>query len=250
MKYLIRHHNKKIFFLNDNSFNIDLKRVESFCTSLIENNLNILWSTPVRVELITDALAHLMKKSGCYNVGIGIESANNSVLEKMKKKNSIEDVKKGIKIFKNAGIEVLGQFVIGSPGDTLETVKESIEFAKESDLDFVMFYSILPFKGTPQWDYVLQNGTLYTDKIHDYHSIQPRIIFETPEFSYQDRLKAIEMAKEAGFYSDSNNQSKLFDFGKEVASAIQQYLPDSVANSAYLFMKNIYRKRLIKSISR
>ena len=71
-----------------------------------------------------------MKKSGCYNVGIGIESANNSILEKMQKKNSIEAIQKGIRIFREAGIEVMGQFVIGSPGDTLETVKESIEFAK------------------------------------------------------------------------------------------------------------------------
>jgi hypothetical protein len=127
-------------------------------------------------------------------------------------------------------------------------VKESIEFAKASELDFVMFYSILPFKGTPQWDYVLKNGTLYTNKIHDFHTIQPRIIFETPEFSYRDRLKAIEMAKEAGYYSDSNEQSKLFDLGKDIAKNIQEYLPNFIANRAYMIMKSVYRKRLYRNI--
>ena len=67
---------------------------------------------------------------GGYNAGIGIESSNNRILDMMQKKTTIEAVQKGIRIFREAGIEVLGQFVIGSPGDTLETVKESIEFAK------------------------------------------------------------------------------------------------------------------------
>lgn len=247
IEYLIKNYKKKTVFFNDNSFNVDLKRVETFCHTILERNLKILWSTPVRVEIITSEIAQLMKKSGCYNVGIGIESANNSILENMQKKNSIEAIQKGIRIFKDAGIEVLGQFVIGSPGDTYETVKESIEFAKNSELDFVMFYSILPFKGTAQWDYVLKHGTLYNEKIHEYHSIKPRIVFETPEFPYADRLKAINLAKKEGYYSDSNDRNLFFDIGKDLATKIQQILPHSIAEKLYIAMKNIYRRRLRKS---
>lgn len=247
IEYLIRNYKKKTFYFNDNSFNIDIKRVEKFCRIILDKKLKFLWTTPVRVEIITPEVAFLMKASGCYNVGIGIESANNSILESMKKNNTIERVKKGIRIFKEAGIEVLGQFVIGSPGDTYETVKESIEFAKKSELDFVMFYSILPFKTTAQWDYILQYGTLYNKKIHEYHSINPRIVFETPEFSYADRLKAIHLAKKEGFYSDSNNRNKLFDAGKDIASKIQQILPDKISHKLYITMKNIYRNRIWKN---
>lgn len=246
IEYLIRNYKKKTFFFNDNSFNVDIKRVESLCKIILDKKLKFLWTTPVRVEIITKEIAHLMKKSGCYNVGIGIESANNSILEKMKKKNTIEDVKKGIRIFKEAGIEVLGQFVIGSPGDTYETVKESIEFAKNSELDFVMFYSILPFKKTEQWDYVLNHGKLYKKKIHEYHTMKPRVVFETPEFSYSDRLKAIDLAKQEGYYSDSNDRNIFFDLGKDLASKIQQVLPDRISRSLYISMKNIYRKRIWK----
>lgn len=246
IEYLIRNYKKKTFFFNDNSFNVDIKRVESLCKIILDKKLKFLWTTPVRVEIITKEIAHLMKKSGCYNVGIGIESANNSILEKMKKKNTIEDVKKGIRIFKEAGIEVLGQFVIGSPGDTYETVEESIEFAKNSELDFVMFYSILPFKKTEQWDYVLNHGKLYKKKIHEYHTMKPRVVFETPEFSYSDRLKAIDLAKQEGYYSDSNDRNIFFDLGKDLASKIQQVLPDRISRSLYISMKNIYRKRIWK----
>jgi radical SAM superfamily enzyme YgiQ (UPF0313 family) len=247
IEYLIKNYKKKIFFFNDNSFNVDLKRVESFCNMLLHRKLKFLWTTPVRVEIITNEIAQLMKKSGCYNVGIGIESANNSILKTMQKKNTIEAVQKGIRIFKEAGIEVLGQFVIGSPGDTLETVKESIDFAKKSELDFVMFYSILPFKTTAQWDFVLNNGKLYSKKIHEFHTIKPRIVFETPEFSYADRLRAIDLAKKEGFYSDSNDRNVFYDLGKDLASKIQQVLPDRISRKLYITMKNLYRKRIWKN---
>lgn len=246
MEYLVKHYGKKPFFFNDNSFNIDVRRVESICDLILSRKLDVLWTTPVRVELVTAKLAKLMKESGCYNVSIGIESANKEVLARMKKNNSIENVRKGINIFKEAGIEVLGQFVIGSIGDTLETVKETIEFAKKSNLDFIMFYSILPYKGTEQWDYIEKKGKLYGSKIHKYHEVSPRIVFETPEFSYSERLCAIEMAKGEGFYSETNNRSLVFDLGKIVATRVQQILPTSISTKLYLNMKNVYRSRIRK----
>ncbi len=247
IEFLIKNYKKKTFFFNDNSFNVDLKRVENFCKIILDKKLKFLWTTPVRVEIITKEIAQLMKESGCYNVGIGIESANNSLLETMKKMNTIESVQKGIRIFKDAGIEVLGQFVIGSPGDTLKTVKESIEFAKKSELDFIMFYSVLPFKTTAQWDYVLDQGRLYSKKIHEYHTIKPRIVFETPEFPYSDRLKAIDLVKKEGFYSDSNDKSRLYDFGKDMASRMQQILPAKISDNLYFLMKKVYRKLVWKN---
>lgn len=247
IEFLIKHYKRKTFFFNDNSFNVDLKRVERFCGLILDKKLKFLWSTPVRVEIITPGIAKMMKKAGCYNVGIGIESANNDILKAMKKENTIEKVRKGIKIFKAAGIEVLGQFVIGSPGDTIETVKESIDFAKKSELDFVMFYSILPFKSTEQWNYVLNYGRLYNNKIHEFHSAKPRIVFDTPEFPYVDRLKAIALARKEGFYSDTNNRNLLFDLGKDLSAKIQQLLPFALSVSLYLFMKNIYRRHIWKN---
>ena len=111
----------------------------------------------------------------------------------------------------------------------------------------MMFYSILPFKDTEQWDYILRNGTLYDDTIHHFHTVRPRIVFETPEFSYADRLKAINLAKEAGFYSDSNRMSKFFDIGKDLAGAFQRYFPAVVSDRIYLMMKNFYRRSIWKN---
>lgn len=243
---LVKNYGKKIFIFGDNSFNIDKQRVEEFCDLLIKNKTRILWSASIRADIITQPLADKMKAAGCYNVAIGIESANNEVLKHINKRSTIQEIGEGIKIFKNAGIEVLGQFVIGSPHDTLETVTESIEWAKNSECDFVNFYSVLPFKGTPQWDYVNEHGHFFSDTIHHFHSINPRIVFETPEFSYADRLKAINMAKKEGFYSNQDKKNWWFDVAKETSRKMQNLLPESVGEQLYMILKSIYRLKVVK----
>lgn len=244
IEFLLRNYKRKTFSFSDNSFNIDLERVKEFCNLLLERKIKILWTAEVRLDLINQSIADLMKKAGCYNVGTGIESANYQILKNIRKKISLKDVENGIAIFKAAGIEVAGQFVIGSPGDTLDTISESIEFAKQTQLDFVMFYSILPFKGTEQWEYVQKEGVLYDSRIHNFHTIKPRIVFETPEFSYEERLKAINMARSAGFYVENNNKNIIYDFGRYVTTQIQSNLPDNLSDIMYLFFKKIYRKMI------
>jgi radical SAM superfamily enzyme YgiQ (UPF0313 family) len=182
-----------------------------------------------------------MKRAGCYNVCVGVESANNTILSKINKKATIEEITEGIKILKNAGLEVLGHFVIGSPGETLETVKESFNYAKNSELDYVNFYTIVPVKNTPQWDYVLKGGNLYSDKMHDFYSVKPRILFDTPEFSYDERLEAIKIATKEGFYSNSDERSWWLDAGKEFTKKMQKLLPASISQRLFRMMKTVYR---------
>lgn len=246
MEYLISHFGKKIFVFGDNTFNTNLRRLEEFCDILIEKNLQILWSASIRIDIVTYDLALKMKKSGCFNVAIGIESANNFILEKIGKKTTIEKIAEGIRIIKSVGIEIMSQYVIGSPYDTLETIKESVSFAKNSGCDYANFYTVLPFKGTPQWDYVLKNGNMYYENTHQFHKIKPRIVFDTPEFSYYDRLKAIKLVTKEGFYTNKDTKNVFFDFAKETSLKIQRLLPHSVSEKVYKILKSLYKKNFGK----
>lgn len=250
VEFLLENYGKKIFVFGDNSFNANLERVDQFCDLLLEKKLNILWSVSFRADLVTPELAHKLKKAGCYNVSIGIESANNEILQKIGKGTTIEKIAEGIKIIKEAGIEIMSQYVIGSPFETLDTVKESIAFAKKSGCDFTNFYTVLPFKGTPQWDFVQEHGTLFTPLIHNFHSINPRIVFETPEFPYKDRLEAIRLVKKEGFYSNQDKKNIFFDFAKDISEWIQRLLPKSVGEKVYLVLKSIYRLKIVKKNNR
>ncbi len=246
IEFLIRNYGKKIFVFGDNSFNIDLARVERFCDLLLEKKIDILWSVSLRADIMTPEAARKMRKAGCYNVSIGIESANDDILGKIGKGTTIEKISEGIKILQDAGIEIMSQYVMGSPGETLETIKESIEFAKKVRCDYTNFYAILPYKGTAQWDYVKNNGKLLVDKIHDFHSIKPRIVFETPEFPYEDRLTALKLVKKQGYYSNQDKKNWMFDFAKETSRKIQELLPEEVGNRLYMILKSIYRLKVIK----
>lgn len=246
VEFLVGKYGKKIFVFGDNSFNVDLKRVEMFCDLLLEKNIDILWSVSLRADIMSPEIARKMKKAGCYNVSIGIESANNEMLKRIGKGTTIEKISEGIRMLKDAGIEIMSQYVIGSPGETLETVKESIAFAKQSGCDYTNFYMVLPYKGTRQWDYTEECGTFVTKDIHHFHSINPRIVFETPEFPYKDRLTAIKLVKKEGFYSNKDKKNWMFDVAKETSRKIQEMLPKEVGESVYLLLKSIYRLKVVK----
>jgi anaerobic magnesium-protoporphyrin IX monomethyl ester cyclase len=245
VEYLFTNYSMKSFSFNDDSFNIDLGRVEKFCDYLIEKKTGIIWSTSVRVDRINDIVAKKMKLAGCYNVCIGIESANNEVLKLMSKSNTREKIYEGIQIFRQAGIDVMGQFMIGNPGDTLDTIKESIEYAKTSNLNGVEFYTALPYKDTYLWEYATTHGKMLTDKpVWEYHTINPRIVFETPEFPLEDRLKAIELVTQSGFYHALSSDKKdiLLDIGKHTAKIVQQIFKGKFGNQFYLFLRSAYRR--------
>ena len=246
IEFLIKNYGKKIFVFGDNSFNANLKRVEEFCNLLIEKDIQILWSISLRADILTQEIAHKMKKAGCYNVAIGIESANKEILSRMNKSTSIENITAGIKMLKEARIEIMSQYVIGSPGETLDTVKESIAFAKQSGCDYTNFYMVLPYKGTAQWDYVKEHGNFYTEHIHDFHSINPRIVFETPEFQYEDRLEAIRLVKKEGFYSNQDKKNWMFDLAKDTSRKIRYILPESIGDKVYMVLKSIYKLKIVK----
>lgn len=245
IKLLNNTYKSKSIVFNDDSFNIDSKRVIDLCNLILEEKLNILWSTSIRVDLITDKIANLMYKSGCYNVSIGIESANNEVLKKMNKHNTIEKIEAGINILRNAKIDVMGQFMIGNPGDTLETIKESIEFAKNSNLTGVEFYTALPYKDSLLYDFVKKEGKFLTnEESSKYHTFNPRIIFETADFPFEDRVKAINLAIENGFYNALSTDKKqvFLDIGRNFAKLMQKLFSGKIGNKIYLLLRNIYRK--------
>lgn len=245
-EYLLTNYGKKTIVFGDNTFNADLKRLDSFCDRILERNLKIFWSASVRADNMTPEIARKMKRAGCYNVSVGIESANNRILEKIGKKTTIEKITKGIRMLKDAGIEILAQYVIGSPFDTLATVKESVNYARSAGCDYTNFYTVLPFKGTDQWNYIKEHGTLYTERIHDFHTIKPRIVFETPEFSYKERLKAIKLVRKKGFYSNKDKKSIWFDIAKESSRMIRNIFPEKQGEKIFLFLKSVYRMRFVK----
>lgn len=126
---------KSLEFIDD-TFNVPQQRFEEILRMMIKNKYAFKWRSHYRCQFASRETAALMKESGCEGVFLGIESGSDSILANMNKKVNTGKYAKGISLLKEQGIVTFGSFIIGFPGETAETVQETLEFIKTGGLDF------------------------------------------------------------------------------------------------------------------
>jgi radical SAM PhpK family P-methyltransferase len=142
---------KSITFIDD-TFNVPVKRFKQILHMMIKNDYRFNWNSHFRSQFADRETVTLMKESGCEGVFLGIESGSNQILENMNKAATVEQYLKGIALLKEYGILTYGSFIIGFPGETEETIKDTVQFIKEGGLDFyrVQLWYCDPL--TPIWE--------------------------------------------------------------------------------------------------
>jgi radical SAM PhpK family P-methyltransferase len=120
----------------DDTFNVPVKRFKEILKMMIKNNYKFKWHSHFRCQFAERETVELMKESGCEGVILGIESGSNKMLKLMNKASKVEQYLNGIELLKSCGILMHGNFFIGFPGETRETVDETVRFIKESGIDF------------------------------------------------------------------------------------------------------------------
>lgn len=240
MEFLITNFGRKPIDFQDACFNTNKKRVEEICDLLIERKLRIPWTVRgFRADIINESLAKKMRRAGCAFVALGIESANYDMLVRIGKKETPEEISTGVRILREAEIDVLGQFMIGNPGETLETVKESLMFAKEVCNYKAVFGTAVPFPKTDLWDYVIKHGRfLIEPDCTRFEEIYPRVIFDTEEFPEEDRIEAIKLAKEAGLLAGGDSGNMFRDRLKKLfVGAVFKFLPGYFSYHLYFLLR-------------
>jgi len=159
----------------DDTFTLDQKRAERICDGIIKQGWDISWGASSRVDTLSKKLVEKMKRAGCWILFLGIESGTREILDAVRKRITIEQVKKAVKIVKDAEIQVLGSFITGFPQDTIGTIKETINFAKSLDIDYAEFSILTPYPGTPIYDYAKENNLLLTENWSKYTGTEPII---------------------------------------------------------------------------
>ncbi|MBI1911587.1 MAG: radical SAM protein [Deltaproteobacteria bacterium] len=143
---------KEIHFEDDN---LTLKRshVEGICELILERKIKVSWATPngIRVDTITPKLLKLMKRSGCYFIAFGIESGNESILRKIKKETDLATITNAVHEAHKAGLMTQGFFIFGLPGETEQTIQNSIDYAKTIPLDKAQFLLLDVLPGSALW---------------------------------------------------------------------------------------------------
>jgi radical SAM superfamily enzyme YgiQ (UPF0313 family) len=120
--------------------------------------LRIKWTCNSRVDYVDEEMLTLMGRAGCWMISWGIESGNEALLRRAAKGANPKKAKQALTWAKAAGIKNWGYFIIGLPGETLETIQETIALSKELPLELALFHVAAPYPGTPFFFEVIENG--------------------------------------------------------------------------------------------
>ena len=164
---------KQIGFI-DPIFPLVKKDLEPFCDELVARGLDkkCQWLSETRADRLDPETCQMMYDGGCRRVLMGIESGVDMLLGNVNKKITTEKVRTGVENARNAGIQTVGLFMIGMPGETPEMTKETVEFAVELDLDFAKFAITVPFPGSKLFEDRWQKD-LFRDDWENYTTFNP-----------------------------------------------------------------------------
>jgi anaerobic magnesium-protoporphyrin IX monomethyl ester cyclase len=151
------------FFLYDDTFGVDRQRVLKICDHILKRNLKAGWDIRTRVDTVDEEILRKLKTAGCERIHFGIESGNPEILKTLQKGITIEQARRAFRLTKKIGIETLAYFMIGNPGETKKTAKQTIRLAKELEPDYVHFSVLIPFPATKLYWWGLERGIFKTD---------------------------------------------------------------------------------------
>ncbi len=185
----------------DDTFTADKRRAMEIAEEIIRRGLDIWWTCGSRVDLITKELLQIFKKAGCGLIYYGIESGSEKVLKLLKKGITLEQAKSAIRWAKEVGMEVMGSFIIGTPGETKEDVMKTIKFAKESGIDFAQFTTMTPYPGTEVYEIAKKEGLLVNNDWSCYTTIVP--VMRTKELTADEISSLVTLAYKKFYLSAS-----------------------------------------------
>jgi hopanoid biosynthesis associated radical SAM protein HpnJ len=154
---------KELFF-DDDTFTADPARARRIAQLL--KPLGITWSTNSRANVDFETLK-IMKDGGLRLFVVGYETGNAQILKNIKKGVGLERARRFTKDCREAGILIHGTFILGLPGETRETIEESMKFAREMDCETIQVSLASPYPGTELFEYVTKNGYLAVDPLLD-----------------------------------------------------------------------------------
>lgn len=152
------------FMFFDDEFIINRERTYEFCEQLMQKGLDIIWECRARVDMVDRELLKVMKRAGCYRIRFGFESGDNRILKVLKKGITVEQSMETARLAKEAGIEVFGYFMMGSPEETPETLKKTLHLALVLDPDYAVFSKTIMIAGSELFNWGVANGLI----AHDY----------------------------------------------------------------------------------
>jgi radical SAM superfamily enzyme YgiQ (UPF0313 family) len=187
MEYMLKSGFKEIHVADD-SFTQNIERAKEVCREILSRGLKFPWAliSGVRVNMVDLEFLTLAKKAGCWQVGFGIETGDQKVLNRINKNITVEQTEKAVALANKAGLDTFGFFIFGLSGETEESMKKTIALAKRLPLDTAKFDICIPYPGTRYYDELKAEGRILSYDWSKYICHQTKEpLFDPPGFSWK-----------------------------------------------------------------
>lgn len=193
MEYLVRERQFASVYFDDDTFNIGKKRILTLCDEISKRKLNVKWAIMARADTMDEEMLIALKNAGMSALKYGVESADQSLVDRCGKGLDLEKLRTTVEITKKLGIFIHLTFTFGLPGENWTTIRKTIDLATELDPDSLQFSIITPFPGSLLYKELDQRGHLISHNWEEYDGYNTAVI-RTDDLSKDDLEKALRMA--------------------------------------------------------
>lgn len=184
IKHLNKHYGIRQIQFYDDTFTVMKKNVLRFCELMQRENLGVTWSAYIRGDCFSDDLAAAMKKAGCHQVLVGIETGNARIAERIGKPIDRDKYRKAVQIAHAHGLEVRASFIVGNMDETWQTMVDTLEFAIDLDVDLFQLSISTPYPGTALFKEAEERGWLKHKNWYRYG--QGEVLVEQPQIRAEE----------------------------------------------------------------
>lgn len=176
MEEVIEKYGAREIYFDDDTFTANKKHVISICGEIEKRGLNVKWSCMGDAIVTDEEMLEKMVSTGCNGIKFGVESGDSNILKQIGKPVDLNRVRTFSKLCAERGIKTHATFTFGLSGETTDTMTETLEIAKELDVDSVQFSITTPFPGTRYYEELDKNGLLITKQWNKYDGSSNAVI--------------------------------------------------------------------------
>jgi radical SAM superfamily enzyme YgiQ (UPF0313 family) len=184
MQLVVEEYKPKEIYFDDDSFTLNSQHVLGICKEIKNCNLDVQWSCMGHAK-INEKILREMVDSGCVGVKFGVETASPVIQDKIKKRLNLDEIKNFVKLAKKFKLRTHATYTIGLPGDTKETIKQTLKFAANLNTDSMQISIATPYPGTEFYNWCESNGYLITKDFSRYDGNKEAVV-SYPDLSKKD----------------------------------------------------------------
>ncbi len=185
-------------FFRDQTFGVNRVRTQELLKRIKTEFPDLRWTCWSRVDLVNEEFLRAVYEAGCHTVMVGLESANEEILKKYKKNTKRSQMETALSLMRKIGLKTVGTFVLGLPGESQESLRETIAYARELPLDYASFNIATPRFGSTFRKLMKQEGTIDLTRMEfDSSRTQPAWLKEDKEETLLPNQTIFALQREA-----------------------------------------------------